>query len=173
MRWAVRMWKVIREMAWIVGFMVLVLPAITRSKLFGQDPDKHSIRSSVRPNDSTKVDPFMPWVSEYEAPAFYDKWWKEIAECEHLPYPGQLTKQIRWVEVNSHTFRLGRHIEYVYGFTDASALTIYIARDRITDWEIVKHEMVHQIHWWMGFDEGEDYHPPDYFENCNLHTTHP
>src|SRR5438270_399200 len=90
----------------VMFLAVLSAELITRG-CEAQDTPKHTLRASVRPNDSVKADASLPWVSEYEPPAVYEDWWKEIAACEHLPHPGQLTRAIRWVEVNSVTFRLG------------------------------------------------------------------
>src|SRR5690349_9408044 len=145
MKWAIRGWKIIREMAWIVGFMVLVLPAITKSKLFSQEPERHSIRASVRPNDSTKYVPSLPWVSEYEPPPIYEQWWKDIAACENLPYPGELTKRVTWIQINSRTFRLGSRPGNTFGFTDEPHLTIYVAIASQLEPEVILHEMAHQL----------------------------
>lgn len=171
----------IRELAVIVGFLVLVLPALPRG-CSGQDayPEAHSIRASVRPNpDSTgilvKYNPSLPWVSEYQPPAIYGEWWGQVASCLHLALPTELLPTVKWVQVNSVTFRLPKAFMAAYGFTDAPRNTLYIAQGSVMERATIVHEMAHQLDWWNGVDEGTDYHPPDVFETagtCGLTTTH-
>lgn len=135
-----------------------------------QVPAKHSLRSSVRGNDSVRVVPSLPWVTEYVPPSIYDTWWKEIAECEKMPLPIALTKTVKWVQVNSVTFRVGRQQGRTYGLADVDHTTIYVALPSVLDPSVIKHEMVHMLDWWYGEDEGDDYHPQDRFEVCGLST---
>jgi hypothetical protein len=111
-------------------------------------------------------------VTEFTPPAIYEKWWKEIAECEKIPQPGIMAKTVVWVQVNSHTFRIGLQRGSAFGFTDPERVTIYLALPSVLEEEVVKHEMVHMLDYWHGEDEGEDYHPQDRFEVCGLHTFH-
>lgn len=111
-------------------------------------------------------------MSDFSPPPIYDQWWKEIATCENLPLPVALTKTVKWVILNAHTFRLGLQYERMYGFTDTEHTTIYLAMASQLEPEVVKHEMAHMLDYFAGNDEGEDYHPPDIFENCGLHRFH-
>jgi len=128
---------------------------------------------ALRPNDSVKKDVTLPWVSVYQAPAIYAKWWREVANCEHLVLPVELEPIVRFVQVNSSTFRIAPHIEEVYGYTQSDRNTIILAQSKVLDESTVKHEMTHQLDWWNGVDEGPDFHPFDTFEACGLHVTEP
>jgi hypothetical protein len=168
--------KRIKEYAWILAFMFLVLPALATRLEAQREP---TMRASVRPNvDSTgsvppKINPALPWVSEYQQPAIYAEWWKKIAACEHLILPVELTKAVHFVQINSETFTRGLKAEWLYGYTQPEAgLTIFIAQSVVNEYETVAHEMLHLIAYWNGLETGADYHPPDLFETCSLHTTH-
>lgn len=170
LRWVARVWQVIRELAWIVGFMVLVLPALNKSKLLGQGKPQHSLRASVRPNELVKVAPSLPWVAEYQAPLVYEEWGREIAACMHVRYPTEFVARLKWVAINSETFRTGIRPQYLLGLTDGENVTIYVAMPMQLTKTIIEHELAHLFDFYYGVDEGEDYHPPDVFENCGLHT---
>jgi len=157
-------------------FAFCVLPRFCETAE-GQVPvfAQHSLRASVRPNDSVKVNPSLPWVSEYDAPAIYTEWWKEIAACEHLILPVELEQAVHWVQVNANSFHVGpEDPNSTWGLTDAAKLTIYVAQGSVGDREVITHEMVHQLDYWQGVDQGEDWHLSDQFDKvCGLHTHHP
>jgi hypothetical protein len=128
---------------------------------------------NLRPNGTTKYDSALPWVAQYKAPAIYADWWKEIARCEKLEIPAELARKVKWVAVNSATFRVAPAYETLYGLTDTDAITIVIAQSKVLDKSVVMHEMAHMGNQWNGVDQGADYHPADSFEVCDLHTVYP
>lgn len=158
-----------------VSIVAFCLALLTPSLCAQQNYEPHGawLRASVRPNDPLKFDAGLPWVSDYAQPAEYAQWWKEIAACEKLILPGELTKAVRFVQINAKTFRRGSMPEELYGYTDAAYLTIYLAAGKMHDASTVMHEMVHQLDFWNGFNAGMDYHPPDQFEACEISTYGP
>lgn len=129
---------------------------------------------NLRPNSQTKLDPALPWVAEFRAPAIYAEWWKEVGKCEGFDMPVELTRKVKFVEVNSNTFREATIFgETLYGLTDPDALTIILAQSKVLDKSVVSHEMAHQGAFWNGVDQGKDFHPFDLFENCGLHVNYP
>lgn len=173
-----RLWeRVVRffEGVVLVSVVFACLPSLTKECGAQREP---TMRSSVRPNlDSLgnvprKIEPRLPWVSEYSQPAIYAVWWEKIATCEKLILPVELAKAVHFVQINSETFTRGQHPEWLYGYTQPEALTIYLAQSVAHEYETVAHEMAHLLAYWNGIDTGLDYHPPDIFETCGLHTVH-
>lgn len=153
----------------IVLALFLVAQACT-----AQSSPRHSIRASVRPNDSVKVVASLPWVSDFTPPPIYEEWFNEITACEHSNAPPSLFRSIRWIVVNSRTFHLGiaDADDKVFGFADVRNNTIYVAMGSQLEKEVVQHEIMHVVDYANGVDEGDDYHPFDTFEACGLHVHH-
>lgn len=128
--------------------------------------------SDIRPEGRIKFNPSLPWMSEFKAPAIYADWWQEIGKCEKLSMPTELTKRVKFVFVNSETFRIPGY-SGLLGLTDPESLTIILAQSKVNDKSVVMHEMAHQGAVWNGIDEGKDFHPYTIFEECNLHVTYP
>lgn len=159
----------------LISVVFACIPSLQKECGAQREP---TIRGSVRPNlDSLgnvpkKINPLLPWVSEYQQPPVYALWWKKIADCEHLILPVELSKAVKFVQINSETFTRGQRPEYLYGFTQPEVLTIYLAQSVVSEYETTAHEMSHMLLYWNGIEVGIDYHPPDVFESCGLHTTH-
>lgn len=156
----------LKSVAWIVAFMVLVLPALSKLGAQGKLPPIVVPQSWGKWNDS------LPPMAEYSQPFFYEGWWKEIGACEHVIVPLELTRAVRFIYVNAK-YMVVDGDRGVLGYADAPNRTIYIVLPLIYDKSVLMHEFLHVLDYWNGIDEGRTYHPPERFNACGIHTFYP
>lgn len=106
----------------------------------------------------------------YPAPAIYETWWQEIADCEQLPLPAD--HKVQWRIVTVRPFYLAedsthRKLDAMIVTTD-SVTTGYINYTGILDRGLVEHEMAHSL---LFKQYGKTYvgqHPDPYYTRCGL-----
>lgn len=107
-------------------------------------------------------------VTEYTPPFVYHQWWAEIADCEGFPVPDSAQEhsvQFFSVPASLFAFNIGSMLA---GTFDGEP-SIYMGAPYVWEEGIVKHEMLHVILHWAGF-EFLNWHPPEFFEKCGIHT---
>lgn len=89
------------------------------------------------------------WVPDstvaYNAPAEYEKWWKEVSDCARIR--GNLSRISWWVSVTPHAdggFRCPI-VSYCAGWSNWKKHYIYVGENRVHDERLVKHEMLHDL----------------------------
>lgn len=109
-------------------------------------------------------------VTEYSAPFIYSVWWGEIASCEGFPVPTQKQQRsVQWFSVASSFFGLDNPIFGMLAGTWDEEPSIYMGAPYVWEKGTVEHEMMHMVLRWNGFEMG-NYHPPEIFEVCGIHT---
>jgi hypothetical protein len=122
-----------------------------------------------------KVSPMYTRISEFIPDAkVYERWWREIADCQGLPLPVQHL-QIKWVQINAVHF-----YDADYDKPDATGLMywdlgksylelgiIMIAMPYRYDEEVIKHEMTHFLMVWAGEKPGHS--PLHYSGACGVY----
>ena len=161
-----RVWDFFKSLAWIVGFMVLVISPLQKKLGAQQRP----LPQHVPYNVNVWGWPIGPelQVTEYSQPFIYSQWWAEIAICEGFPPPdsaAQHSVQFFSVPSSLFAFNLGTMLAGTFDHEPA----IYMGAPYVWEEAIVKHEMLHMILRWAGF-EFLNYHPADFFEKCGIHT---
>lgn len=111
-------------------------------------------------------------VTEYSQPFIYSLWWSEIASCEGFPVPDSAEQAtVQFFSVPSSYFALGQMRGMLAG-TYAHEPSIYMGAPYVWDEGIVKHEMLHVILGWAGY-EFQNFHPAEFFERCGIHILAP
>lgn len=112
------------------------------------------------------------WAAKYKAPAIYEMWWQQIAECENLPLPPQ-HKDVVWLMVAKRPFRLAG--DSTHTNVDGVALTnsegveqIYINYTGVVNAGLVKHEQLHKLLLWKFGKVPTPAHLPPYYEQCGM-----
>lgn len=140
---------------------ILLLGALCIASLAGAQERPEPILTFEPRADST-----VPVVREFAAPPIYFKWWQEIADCEGLDLPLQRVGAIQFFEVLDTTFTPTGGNEDL-GATVTEVSQVFLATPQVWNEQTVKHEMLHNILDWAGFDFGV-YHPAEFFERCGL-----
>lgn len=128
---------------------------------------------SVRTEFDDKINPELPWVSEYAQPFIYQLWWSEIAQCEGLPLPVEKTRKVQFFQVNAPDFIPQDVDAVVYAVTYGQSYDgqTYVAYPYLWNRLLIEHEMLHQLLMWWGDPLWFDHGPR--FETCGLHTYGP
>lgn len=158
----------LRAFAWFLGFCVLVLPSL--AKLGAQQSPKPVV-SNVATSNSKKLDPTLPWMSEYHAPFVYQLWWGEIAACEGLPLPLDKELAVQYYQVNGPDF-IPDDLEIVVYAVTYDVDQTYVAYPYIWNKALVTHEAVHLLRLWAGDPRWWD-HDPRFYGKCNLRSIGP
>lgn len=109
-------------------------------------------------------------LAEYSQPFAYSVWWGEIASCEGFPVPTQKQQlSVQWFRVESGFFWMDSPILGMLAGTYDQEPSIYIGAPYVWEKALIQHEMMHMVLHWNGFEMG-NYHPPEIFESCGLHT---
>jgi hypothetical protein len=153
-----------------VGFLIVVLPAITSKVAKGQQrpPAQHEAHP-VGWAGFPVMEISIP-VTEYSAPFIYSLWWSEIAACQGAPMPdGQMQKSVQWFVVASNHFTLDDNQGGILAGTYPDAATIYMGQPYVFDEGTVKHEMLHMMLFWAGY-RFKNFHPKELFErpDCGI-----
>lgn len=158
--------KRLREFAWFVGFCILVLPAF--AKLGAQQGHPPVMKTFASQNDE-KLNPNIPWMSEYRQPFIYQVWWAEIAQCEGLPLNPEQARRVQFFQVNAPDFipEGVNAIVYAVTFGEVYDGQTYVAYPFIWNKQLIEHEMLHLLRAWNGDPEWEN-HDPRFYARCNL-----
>lgn len=156
--------RVLREYAEMFAFGVCVLPAITKTCEAQQG--RPPFMQTFQTRNEAKLDPSLPWMSEYRPPFIYQVWWREIADCEGLKIPPDSLKQVQYFQVNAPSF-VPEDVPYVvYAVTYENGQT-FVAEPYIWNESLVKHEFLHTLLRWAG-DPLWYEHDPKRFMSCGL-----
>lgn len=150
--------------------LALALFAASASGQQGHPP----VMLGASTENAEKLDPTLPWISEYKAPPIYYSWIQELAQCEGLPFNLDRVKKIQWFQVNGPDF-IPFGVPYVvYGITYAEAFDgqTYVAYSLIWNRQLVKHEALHSLLKMAGVPTWNE-HDPRYFERCGIKTYGP
>ena len=157
--------KRIREFLRWVGFLVLILPAITSRVAKGQQGPPPAMRS-FETSTNVKLDPSLAWMSEYSQPFIYELWWAEIAACQGLSLDWEKVRKVQFFQVNAKHF--------VPDVTPASVLAItfgegqiFVAYPYIWNRSLIEHEMLHLLLKLAG-DPNWYLHNPWRYWRCGL-----
>jgi hypothetical protein len=148
----------------LIGFTILVgstaVPAKAQMHLFRMTPRVDTTQS----------------VSERYKAEIYEKWWREIANCQGLPLPGAY-KHVRWYHINALFFAdarealeadlAGRRIEWALGKSYTFEYQIFVALPYKFDEQVIKHEMLHFLLLWDG-QPLSPVHPKPYYARCGM-----
>jgi hypothetical protein len=135
-----RIGRFFKEIIWIVGFMLLVLPML--EELGAQDDNPPVLFLAVRP-------PTELVIIEYPPLGVYEIWWQELAACEHLPLPIEHIK-VQFFAVNGREFWPFIDPGWAIGYAAVRSGQLYFAFPYIANADIVKHEMLHFFQFWKG-----------------------
>ncbi|GAC1655218.1 MAG: hypothetical protein NVS4B3_19760 [Gemmatimonadaceae bacterium] len=103
--------------------------------------------------------PKLPRAIGFEAPAIYRLWWQDVETCSGAR--GSLD-EVRFYRVvaqpgeDSSSFRDPAHDRYLFGEWVPGSNAIYLAPEKVTNRQIVRHEMLHALIRVLD-------HPPEYF----------
>jgi hypothetical protein len=106
-------------------------------------------------------------IREFAPPPIYFRWWQEIARCEGLPLPLEQIGAIRFFEVRDSSFTPTGERGRDLAATRTDVGQVYLATPYVWDEQAVKHEMVHNLLDWAGYDFG-GFHPAEFFDRCGL-----
>jgi hypothetical protein len=154
----------LRDLAWFVGFCILILPTLV-SKLGAQQGPRPIVKQ-VATDNPIRLDPSLPWLSEYSAPFIYQKWWAEIAQCEGLPLPADSLRKVQYFQVNGPDFIPDDLDAVVFAVTYQNNQT-YVSEPYIWNEALIKHEALHLLLKWAG-DPTWYMHDPIRFLSCGL-----
>lgn len=118
----------------------------------------------------TRISRYLPDMKVYE------RWWREISECQGLPLPPEHVR-LEWVHVNAiHFVDADRdtadsdgEIWWALGKSYLATGVVMIALPYKYDEQVIKHEMTHWLIYWAGEKNRED-HPPLHFDgSCGVY----
>ena len=158
-----RFFRVLVEYAWLAGFLILALPAFAK---MGAQQGRAPVMPGAATNNAVKLDPSLPWVSEYAPPFIYEIWWREIAKCEGLPFPVERARQVQYFQVNAPDFIPGDVDAIVYAVTYEQGQT-FVAYPYIWNKALVKHEFLHLLLMWAGDPKWYE-HNPHFYDRCGV-----
>lgn len=147
-------------------FAVFILPLVDKA-LLGQQ-GRPMFMDRARTRYDYKVDPTLPWISEYRQPVIYQIWWQEIAACEGLPLDVRNVDHVQFFQVNAPDFIPKDMDAIVYAVTFGEQEQVYIANPYIWNRAIVEHEALHLIRKWAGDPYWYDHSPQFYGERCRV-----
>lgn len=158
--------KRLKDFAWFLGFCILVLPAF--AKLGAQQGHPPAMRTFASQNDE-KLDPTIPWISEYQQPFIYQVWWAEIAQCEGLPLDPERARRVQFFQVNAPDFIPENVPAIVYAVTYGEAYDgqTYVAYPYLWNKQLISHEMIHLLRKLAGDPNWMD-HDPRYYGRCRM-----
>lgn len=150
---------------WLFALAFSVVPERCVQAQQGHPPIMHDFASQ---NDK-KLDPTLPWMSEYHQPFIYQVWWNEIAQCEGLPLDPERARHVQFFQVNATDFIPEGVPAIVYAVTFGRVYDgqTYVAYPFIWNKQLIEHEMLHLLRAWNG-DPQWDNHDPQFYARCNL-----
>lgn len=171
MKWLRRVLLTIAGIPFVL-LSVIVAESITGGKIGAQQRPlpRHTV---------VAAQPGTPWwmlmarsplkVTEYSQPFIYSVWWGEIASCEGLPVPDSaLQASVQFFSVPTPYF--ASEFQGMLAGTYDYEPAVYIGAPYVWEEGIVKHEMLHMLLHWEGF-ELKNFHPAELFErpDCGIH----
>jgi hypothetical protein len=101
------------------------------------------------------------FVRQYDPPAVYDLWWKEVQHCAGIK--GTLYAW-SWIAVPGDGFMV-RGAGPFPGYTAVEQSNFLVLEKYIYNKLLIQHEMLHALLWMKGFGAGHD---TGHFEMCEL-----
>lgn len=153
-------------LAGLIGFTILL--SIPTPSYGQQGHLPVMLGASTRNTD--KVDPSLPWISEYKPPAIYYLWIQQLASCEGLPFDLERIRKVQYFQVNAPLFIPDGVDAVVYAVTFAEAFDgqTYIGLTWVWNRALVSHEALHVLLKLAGDPRWYE-HDPARFEKCGLH----
>ena len=109
----------------------------------------------------------MPPVFAFQQPEIYERWWREIAACQNLILPVELTRAFKFVAVNAETMAVNGEFG-VLGYASMGTFTIFVVESLAMNESLIKHEQTHILLGLNGIDQGKNWHPDLYFTRCGI-----
>ncbi len=116
-----------------------------------------------RPRPSADIVLRPTWslvILEFPEPAIYERWWREIADCEHLPLPAEHLN-VRYFAVNGREFGISNIdwlirgvMNWAIGYSIPNKNEMYLAFPYLDEEYLFKHEATHFLMYWAGEDAG-------------------
>ncbi len=152
-----------KTFARFIGSLIFFLAIAAQ---MGAQQGKPMVMKDASTSTYEKLDPTLPWISEYHAPVIYHIWWSEIARCEGLPVPWDKVAKVQYFQVNAPDFVPEDVPVVVLAVTYEEGQT-FVAYPHIWNKTLIQHEAVHFLRLWAGDPNWTD-HNPRYYERCGI-----
>lgn len=155
--------RALNKFAWFVGSLLFMLSVAAK---LGAQQGRPPVMHGARTKNTEKLDPTLPWMSEYRAPFIYEVWWREIAACEGLPLPIEKVRRVQYFQVNAPDFIPDEVDAIVYAVTFDEGQS-FIAYPYIWNKALIGHEALHLLRLWAGDPKWYD-HNPRFYDRCGI-----